>query len=193
MMDDDKYIEAYQKSYASFAVFNIADGSMEEVAKAKNKKINTYEVVGSDLYLSTEGKNKIEQINLQTKEKKTLAETPNSCIDESYGDVLRCSSWSSTGGEKTDFTNYFVNLKDGSIEKSGLKMTSMDGRIEIRAELADQFLILYDYDAKKDPVYEGQYNLSGAKYALISKKDLYTGNPNYQTIDLISSGMGLFE
>ncbi len=193
MMDDDKYIDEYQKSYTSFSVFDIASGDTEEVAKAKNKKINTYKVVGNNLYLSTEGKNKIEQINLQTKEKKTLAETPNSCIDESYGDVLRCSSWSSTGGEKTDFTNYFVNLKDGSIEKSGLKMTSMDGRIEIRAELANQFLVLYDYDAKKDPVYEGQYNLSGAKYALISKKDLYTGNPNYQTIDLISSGMGLFE
>lgn len=193
MMDDNQYIDAYQKSYASFAVLNITDGKTEEVAKAENKKINTYEVAGDCLYLSTEGENKIEQINLQTKKKRTLAETADSCIDEAYDDVLRCSSWSAEDGEKTDFTMCFVNLQDGSIEKSGLKMTSMEGDIQIRAELADQFLVLYDYDAKKDPMYEGQYNLNGAKYALISKKDLYTGKSNYQTIDLISSGMGIFE
>lgn len=193
MMDDNQYIDAYRKSYDSFALLDITDGKTEEVATTENDRINTCAVSGKYLYLSTEGKNKIEQIDLSSKERKTLAETVNSCIQEAFDDVLRCSSWDSQNGESTDSTMYFVNLDDGRIEKSGLKINSMEGEIQIRAELAEQFFVLYDYDAKKDPVYEGQYNLNGAKYALINKKDFYAGKENYQTIDLISSGMGLSE
>ena len=93
--------------------------------------------------------------------------------------------------EISDNSRLYIHLNDGSIEKSKMQMKSMEGAIEILGERKDQFLVLYDYDAKKDPVYEGQYNINGAKYALINKEDLYKGNENYHTIKLISSGLGL--
>lgn len=190
-MNDAQYIDAYKKSYSSFVALNIDNGKTEEIATASNDKTNTYAVSGKYLYLSTEGKNKIECVDLKTKEKKTLAETSNSCIYDAYEDVLHCTSWSNDG--ETDTAMYFVHLDDGRIEKSGLQINSMGGAIAIQAELADQFFALYDYDAKKDPVYEGQYNLNGAKFALIAKDDLYGGKANYKTIKMISSGLVLGE
>ncbi|MEY8297397.1 MAG: hypothetical protein ACLRJC_01780 [Emergencia timonensis] len=190
MLDDNQYLDALNKSYNSYCVLDLAGGKSEEVAKLSNKKIHTYAVKGKKLYLSTEGKGKIEEIDLVSKEKKTFAETADSCIDRAYDDVLSCSSWGKNG-EISDNSRLYIHLNDGSIDKSKMQMKSMEGAIEILGERKDQFLVLYDYDAKKDPVYEGQYNINGAKYALINKEDLYKGNENYHTIKLISSGLGL--
>lgn len=184
-VDEDKYFNAYKDSQSFFTTLNLETGKAEEIVKVSNDKTNTCAVSGKYLYLSTEGEDKIVRIDIESGEKKILAETKNSYITDVYKDVLHCSSWSAD----EDNAMYFVHLDDGKIEKSHLQLSSIGGPIYIWEELIDQFLVLYDYDAQKDPMYEGQYNINGAKYALINKADLYKGKDNYQNMKMISSGM----
>lgn len=191
MLDEDQFIDAYKDSYSSFGVVDLNRGETKEFGKAPNDKINTYAVHGKYLYLSTEGKGKIQQIDMTTKEKKTFAETPDSCIEQVYGGAIGCSPWAD--GEILDNDRLYIHLDDGRIETSQLQMSSIEGPVIIRAELKDQFLILYDYDAEKDPVYPGQYNINGAKYALIDKEDFHRGKSTLQKVKLITTGLGLGE
>lgn len=194
MLDNDKYIDAYKKSHSSFLTLDISSGKTVEFLKLSNDKINTYAVGGNSLFFSTEGEQKIKSIDVKTKKEKTLAETESNCIDDIYDDALCCSSWESVNGEKTDRLMYFVSLDDGEIEKSSLHILSLGWNIEIKAELKDQFLVVYDYDAKADTMFGNeQYEIRGKKYGLIDRKSLYSGKDDYKTIKMTSSGLGMAE
>lgn len=188
-LNDDKYLAAYRNSETKIITLNLKDKKTKEILSLSNGKLNTF-VVGKDvLYFSSEGTNQINQINLDTFEQSVFKETSANEIDAIYDEMLICSKWESEDISSIDTRMYFISTKDRSEKSANLKTKTMGTKIEIKAELDDQFLVVYDYDATLDTKYDnGQYTINGLRFGLIDKIDMYSGNENYQAIDMIGFG-----
>ncbi|WP_040197117.1 hypothetical protein [Candidatus Soleaferrea massiliensis] len=183
--DEDTYLDAYRNSQTHISTFRPSDGSTELLVKLRNQNLNTSAVRDGALYVSSQGEGRVNRIDLKTKEESVLAETQAGQILSAYRDVLLCGTW-----DGTDRAQYFIHLRDGTIDRSDLTVSVMETPIEILAEMQDAFLVISDIDAELDTAYDnGQYSIYGYQYALIAKEDLYQGRANYQPIDLIGTGM----
>ena len=86
----------------------------------------------------------------------------------------------------SDFTNYFVDINTGEVSHSTLVNKCNGWRLEFRAELESEVLVVYDYEATKSD--SDTYSISRYQYGLISKSDLINGVDNYDTIKMIREG-----
>lgn len=187
--NDDKYLEAYRNSETKVVLLDINDQKTKEVLTLSNSKLNTFAVDRNKLYFASEGSNQINMIDLTNLNQSVFKETSANQIDAIYDGVLVTSKWEDVDSTTVETSMHFINLKDGTEEVSNLKTKTMETKIEIRAELDDEFLVVYDYDAKIDTKYDnGQYSINGLKYALISKEDMYKGYANYSAIEMIGFG-----
>lgn len=187
--NDQAYKKAIKNSQTQISTLTPSNGKSESIVKLSNKDLNTSVVQNEYLYVSTMGEDNIRKINLQTKEETIFAKTNANRILSVYKDVLLCAVWGSTNSSTTDSTRYFINLNDGTINKSKLVNSSMGTVIDICAEMKDTFLVIHEIDAKKDTSFGNeQYSVYGYKYALIKKDDLYNGKANYNPIQMIGFG-----
>lgn len=187
--NDNKYLESYRNSETKVIMLDINDQNTKEVLSLSNSKLNTFAVDSNKLYFASEGTNQINIIDLSNLNQSVFKETSANQIDTIYDGVILSSKWEDVGSSTVETSMHFINLKDGTEEVSNLRTNTMGTKIEIRAELDDRFLVVYDYDAKVDTKYENdQYSINGLKYALISKADMYKGFANYSEIEMIGFG-----
>lgn len=182
--DDDKYKEIYENSSDVYAVLDIDSGKLRELYRVSNK--NVYSdciMVGDTLYVSSSENQDIYGISIGSGEKKKISSLPQNQIMGSIGGTLCCRDWDLV----KDFTYYFVDTETGKVSHSGLVNECNGWALEFRAVLPSDVLVVYDYDAQKNP--DNSYEIFQYKYALIPKEDLFSGKKNYRKIKMIGAGM----
>ncbi len=185
--DEDAYIAAFKNSVTEYSIFYPEDGRRETLLELPNTHLNTAAVHGGLLYTSTDGEGNIRRTDIETKVTESFAQTNENQILAAYTDVLYCGEWGR--GAASAPVSYFVRYEDGAVLSSGLVTEAMGSEVEVRAELSDRFLVIYDMDAQLDTAYDnGQYSVYGYKYALIGKEDFYTGKAAYEPIAMIGFG-----
>lgn len=184
LTDKDAYIDAYRNSVTEYSIFYPEAQQEKQLLKLPNVQLNTAAVHGGHLYTSTEGEGNIRRTDLESGETSVFVETDANEILGAYSDVLYCHQWETSASKA-----YFIRYEDGTVYSCGLVTEPMGNPVEIRAEMADRFLVIYDVDAKLDTAYDnGQYSVFGYKYALIGKQDFYTGNAAYEPVAMIGFG-----
>lgn len=180
--DDDAYKELYLNSDTVYATLNIDGGKKEEILRLSNQKEHSVQVVGDQLYFSLSDDGQIKSLDLLTGEEKVLCQLSQNLILDCLGDILCCRQWDLSA----DHTWYFVNTKTGEISHSGLVNLCNGWSLEFMADLAEDVLVIYDYDAQGHA--DGSYEIFAYKYALISKEDLLAGREQYRKIKMIGKG-----
>ncbi len=190
MEDDDKMREALLGSESVYTLFDIKSSKGKEVYRQKNDELGNLYIKDQFLYTAREGEDMIWRIDLKTGKKEEFSQTPNNNLNGIYDEVLVCWPWEGDdNGIISNPTNYFVHLDDGTVEKSTLKNHYKNYGLELRAETPTQFLVVYDYDARTDPMFPNQDEVFAHKFALIDKADLYSGTEKYEKIKMTSNGM----
>lgn len=184
IMDDDGWKERYENSSEVYALLDIDSGAYEEVYRISNQELNSSEMKGNMMYVSNSETGDILSIDLLTGEEKTLCNLPQNSICDMIGDKLCCHDWNWTN----DYTFYYVDVNTGEISHSSLVNKALGWSLEFRAELADDVLVIYDYDYTPSELQDDSYEINCYKYALISKEDLYAGVENYRPIQMIGKG-----
>ncbi len=180
--NEDVYKELYKNSSKVYTLLNRDGGKPKEIARQSNRCSSSVQLLGNNLYLSSEENQNIEVLDFQTGEKKTLCTLPQNLIMDTLGDTLCCRGWDLAD----DPTWYFVDTKTGAVTKTPLIIPRNGWSIEFRGETATDALFIYDYDATDNK--DGSYEIHRYKHALISKDDLFAGKDNYRKIEMIGPG-----
>lgn len=182
IFDDDVYKEMFYSASEVYAVLDMNSGKLKEICRVSNKNDHSAQLAGDNLYLSYAENHSIEEINLETGEKKTICTLSQNLILNVIGDMLCCRDWNLSD----DYKYYFVNTKTGEIINTPLVNLCNGWEIEFRAETSSDVLIIYDYDA--DKFEDGSYEIHQNKFALMAKDDLFSGRDNYKKIKMVGSG-----
>lgn len=182
--DDDAYFEALDQSTQEFVALDLTDGTIEVRYSRANSPYFFYSEKGGSLFLICNGDDRLLEVDLRTGEETVVAQDSalrDAVIFDIYDDVVHVR----TENESL----LMVKRADGTIYHSNLNDLSLGWPLNIQAELADDFLVIYDYEATPDELgQEGAYEIHQNKLALISKEDLYQGNPDYRPIAMIGKG-----
>lgn len=188
--DDDKMREALLASESVYTLFDLSSEESKEIYRRKNDKIESLYMKGQYLYIAREEEDVIWKFDIKTGRKEEFCRTPYSNLNGIYDDVLVCWPWESDdNGIIRNPIHYFVHLDDGTVEKSNLKNHYGNYGLELRAETPTQFLVVYEYEARIDPIFPNQDEIFGNKFALIDKADLYSGKEKYEKIKMTSNGL----
>ncbi len=186
MLADDRETNRniLKKSKNQIALLNLNTRSLKVVYERFNKSGKLSDQIYGDgfLYLTEEDDPKIRQMDLDTGKTSTLARLKNKSFIGIYKDMICCSDMEAT----EDQTLYFVNRKNGEISHCGLVTKTLGWMLDIKGEIKDKFLVVYDYDAT--PGIDDGYEISRYYHALISKEDLYQGKENYLPIKMTGKG-----
>lgn len=181
--DDDSHRELYLNSYEVYAVFDRNSQKLREVLRLANRRDHSAQVLGNVLYYSDGDSGRIRGIELTTGEERTLCQLPQSQILTVLGEFLCCRDWDLIA----DFTYYFVDTRTGEVSHSSLVNLCNGWDLDFKADLGEDVLVVYDYDAKANG--DGSYEINREQFGLISKEDLLAGRDNYRKIEMIESGM----
>lgn len=177
----DAYMEKYKRSTDEYAFLNLSSGTLTTKYQMSNEVYHYNTLKDGSLYLTFEDDNRLVKVDLESGKETTLLQDDklkDGAIWDVYEDYL--TVW-------TDDGLYLINYKNGEICDTPL-VDSLGWNLTIRAENSDSFLVIYDYDASPDELNEGGYNISQYKFALIDKKDLFSGKKNYQPIQMVGKG-----
>lgn len=180
--DDDVYRELYENSSTAYVALGLDDGKRRELYRAVNKYSHSARVLGGSLYVSSAENQDVEEISIESGERKLLCSLAQNQILDVVGDVLCCRDWNLSA----DFTYYFVDTKTKEIHHGTLVNQCNGWDLEFRATTRSDVLVIYDYDATGHA--DGSYEIRQYKYALISKEDLFEGVENYQKIVMVGPG-----
>lgn len=183
LFDDDSYVELYEQSKEVIATVNINDGKLNEVYRMAKEKESSFLTKDNLLYISWKEDGRIISVNMDSGEEKEVCKSGNNYLFRAVGDKLCCTNWDL--GE--DATFYYVDTKTGEVSHSELVNKCNGWRLEFRAELESDMLMVYDYEAIRNP--DDSYEISRYQYGLISKEDLFLGNDNFRKIDMIKGGI----
>lgn len=179
-MQDDDFNKMYDNSYDVFAALNVDDGSLREIYRAYAPKARSYAVDGNKLYFAVYGSGSIVSVDLRTGEEATLCTIAENSIWGMIGDRLYSY-------DSSDHTYRFIDVNTGEISHSGLVNKTTGWGLKFIAEFGDQVLVNYDSDGAFNS--DGSFSLTGERYALIRKEDLYAGIDNFAPISMIGKGM----
>lgn len=182
LWDDDSHKELFLNSDGVYAALDLRTGEKEELLRLPNCQFHSAQVLGGQLYFSSEDSTQVKSLNLDTKEERVLCELPNNQILDCLGEYLCCRDWDLSG----DFTWYFVDTRTGEVSHSGLVNLRNGWDLDFRARPGEDVLVVYDYDAVDNG--DGSYEINQYKYALISMEDLLAGRDNYRKIEMIGRG-----
>ncbi len=190
MKDSDYDRELTKKSKMEYAVVDITTGKKKKICSFSNRKTNSCAQDGQFLYVIVDGNPKIKKIDLVSGKESVLAEIDGAGYCEIFDGKLQCSPWN-----ENSKACWFVDLKSGKVEKKTLtlKTKSLGWPLEFLAETKQDFLVVYDYQAKKaesDPRDTGgdSYTIEQNKLALLKKEDFYNNIADFQPIDMTGSG-----
>lgn len=175
--DADAYKELYDNSFRIYAALRpVKGGKLKELARQSNKYVNSAQVAGDSLYVSSSENQNIDRVNIETGERSKFCELPQNQMMNVLGDTLCCRTWDLAGDPKW----YFVNTKTGTVTHTPLVIPCNGWSLDFLGETAKDVLFVYDYDATSHP--DGSYEIHQYKHALISKDDLFAGKDNYRKI-----------
>ena len=183
LFDDDSYEELYDQAQEVIATVNIGDGTLKEVYRIDSKKEYSFLTKDNMLYVSWKADGRIIGVNMDSGEEKEVCTSANNSLFRVVGDKLCCTSWDLVA----DQTFYYVDTQTGEVSHSDLVNKCNGWQLEFRAELESDMLMVYDYEAIKNP--DGSYEISRYQYGLISKEDLFSGKDNFRKIDMIKEGI----
>lgn len=169
----------YDNSYDVFATLNTDNQSLNEIYRVYAPKARNYAVDENNLYFSVIGDGSITRVDLHSGEQTELCKISQDSIWGLVGEKLYTR-------DESNYTYYFIDVNTGEIIHSGL-LNNLGWNLDIIAEVGDQVLTIYDYDATAKG--DGSYNINGYQYGLISKEDLYAGRDNFIPISMIGKGM----
>ncbi len=180
--DEDTYRSFYTQADSVYARVDLDTKSLQEITRRNNQYLYSEAVVNDHLILSSTKDSNIESIDVTSGETKTIAKLSKNNILDVIDDTLCCTDWDLS----KDHTYAFVNSETGKIQNSTL-VNKMNGwRLEFRAVVGDEVLVINDYDAKRNS--DDSYEIFQYKHALISKSDLFQGIANYHPIAMVGSG-----
>lgn len=182
MWDDSRGSTLYENSSEVYALLDISSGQRREVCRQSNQYDRSGAVLGDTLYLSTSENQSITAVSLDTGEVKTLCTLPQNQIADTLSGMLCCRVWDSS----RDQTYYFVNTDTGQVTTSPLVNLTTGWAISFHADLSEDVLFQYDYDAIANA--DASYEIQGFEYALISKEELFSGGQNYRVIEMVGPG-----
>lgn len=180
--NDEVHKDLYLNSSKVYALLNQNEGRPKEIVRQSNQYSNAAELIGNCLYLSSSENQNIEEVHLETGERRILCSLPQNLIIDTLGDMLCCRDWNLA----EDPIWYFVDTKTGTITHTPLVNLCNGWALEFRGETASDVLFVYDYDAVGHE--DGSYEIYQYKHAWISKEDLFAGNDNYRKVEMIGPG-----
>lgn len=181
-MDDDIWRELYENSEHVVAVLDLETKEVEEISRISNKTEYAEVILDGRLYRSYAESGEIESIDLETREETLLCTLEQNYICSTFEDTLCCRSWDLAD----DQTFYFVDVKTGQVQHSGLVNKSLGWALEMVADLGEQVLVIYDYEATSHG--DGSYEINRYQYGLISKEDLFAGVDHFLPVQMIGKG-----
>lgn len=181
-MDDDAWKALYENSEHVVAVLDLETKELEEISRIPNTIEYTEVVLDGMLYRSYAETGELKSVDLKTGEETLLCTLEQNCILSTLENTLCCRSWDLAD----DQTFYFVDIKTGQIQHSGLVNQSLGWTLEIVADLGEKALVIYDYEAISHG--DGSYEINRYQYGLISKEDLFAGVDYFQPIQMIGKG-----
>lgn len=176
-IDDSEFKNVAKNSTVRYISLDIHTGEKMDLAAFKNEGMRSTGFVSEGyLYYSDCFSGKIMKTKIETGEEQTLCETDKNYIFWVTDDVLCCMG----AGEDSDFLYYYIDKQTGEIRQSTLAIEKLGWSLELRAANAEDFLVVYKYDAKD--LGDGSYDIQKKHFALISKKDMYESRANYREI-----------
>jgi hypothetical protein len=184
--DDAVFYEAFSKSEELISTLAVDTGERKDLLRISNAKDISYACEDENLFYSVKGEGQIHCFNLKTGQSKDILQQEYGRIQDVYNQVLICADW--------DFNNNkycSLDTKTQELSKINLFTKAMNSPVVILADTETMFLVEYDYEVHKEEVaWAGttQDVITKHKLGLISKKDYYQGEANYQEVELEGYG-----
>lgn len=181
-MSDDDYMNMYENSDDVFALLDIDTGNMREVKRINNKEEHSVFSDGQILYFTYQNDGSINSFDMASGEEKMLGTCEHNDIYTVFDNMICMRSWDIVN----DATFYYFDINTGKVNHSAVVNKCNGWPLEFAAELDEKVLVIYDYEAVKDE--DDAYDITGYKYALISKKDLFAGKDNFSPVKMVGKG-----
>lgn len=181
LFNDDVWKELFENSQETYATLDLGSGQLNRIYNVSNKDLNSAVAEGGMLYVSSALDNSVKAVDLDTGDERILRE-----MDQYYylydriGSKLRCES------EASEDTFSYLDVNTGELVHSSLVNKSLGWRLEFRAVVGSDVLVIYDYEATANG--DGSYEITRYQYGLISQEDLFAGRDTFRKINMIGEG-----
>ena len=179
--NDDKDLENLRNSTKKIKLFDLSNKMETEIYQDVNKNINGIQYANGKVYFVADKGQKIEYIDLETKQKQTLCDLPKGGVSLNgiYDNKLQYCYY--TGSEAKIDKAYYIDLE--TKESKEFKLFDKNRYlVEILAENKDFYFVRTGYKLGAEySTWAGtkQQDIEKENYGLIKKEDYWNSKPEY--------------
>lgn len=179
--NDDKDLENLRNSTKKIKLFDLSNKTESEIYQDVNKNINEIQYENGKVYFVADKGQKIEYIDLETKQKQTLCDLPKVGVSLHgiYDNKLQYCYY--TGSEAKVDKAYYIDLE--TKESKEFKLFDKNRYlVEILAENKDFYFVRTGYELGAEySTWAGtkQQDIEKENYGLIKKEDYWNSKPEY--------------